>query len=58
MKKCAYADRYRGLRAPKCNGGDPCDACLDKYQATQSRIDAAAEAFVAGAIIGGLSELG
>ena len=31
--KCAKADKYQGFRYPKCNGGDPCQACLDKYNA-------------------------
>ena len=33
-KKCAGADKYKGIRKPKCNGGNPCEACLAKYAET------------------------
>lgn len=31
MLKCKNANRYKGLRAPKCNGGNPCVTCMAKY---------------------------
>lgn len=31
MKQCKNAKRYKGLRKPTCNGGNPCDLCKDKY---------------------------
>jgi hypothetical protein len=30
--KCPKADKYKGTRYPKCNGGDPCQTCLAKYR--------------------------
>jgi PD-(D/E)XK nuclease superfamily len=33
--KCAKADKYKGFRYPKCNGGDPCQECLRKYNERQ-----------------------
>jgi hypothetical protein len=30
--KCAKADKFQGTRYPKCNGGDPCEACLIKFK--------------------------
>lgn len=29
--KCKRADKYRGIRKPKCNNGTPCQSCLNKY---------------------------
>jgi len=33
--KCASADKYKGVRKPACNGGNPCETCkkiyLDKH---------------------------
>lgn len=34
--KCAGADKYKGIRAPRCNGGNPCQTCLKKYQENHS----------------------
>lgn len=34
--KCKAADKYKGIRAPKCNGGNPCQTCLEKYAAVQA----------------------
>lgn len=33
--KCKGADKYKGIRAPKCNKGNPCQTCLAKYQQVQ-----------------------
>jgi hypothetical protein len=30
-KKCEGADKYKGIRVPKCNKGNPCETCLAKY---------------------------
>jgi len=35
--KCANADKYKGIRVPQCNGGNPCKACLDKYNAVHEK---------------------
>ena len=32
--KCNGADRYKGVRRPACNGGNPCQTCIAKYQQT------------------------
>ena len=29
--KCKNADKYKGMRYPVCNGGNPCQACLAKW---------------------------
>lgn len=34
--KCKAADKYKGIRAPKCNGGNPCQTCLRKYAEVQA----------------------
>jgi hypothetical protein len=34
-KECAGAKKYKGVRAPKCNGGNPCQSCLTKYAEAQ-----------------------
>lgn len=34
--KCKGADRYKGVRAPQCNGGEPCQTCLQIYAARQA----------------------
>lgn len=36
MKSCKNARRYQGIFAPRCNGGDPCDTCKEKYQERHS----------------------
>lgn len=33
--RCKGADTYKGIRKPACNGGDPCKACLEKYEQTR-----------------------
>jgi hypothetical protein len=32
--KCAKADVYKGVKYPRCNGGEPCITCLNKYKET------------------------
>lgn len=33
--KCKNADKYKGIKPPKCNGGNPCLTCLAKYKKAQ-----------------------
>lgn len=33
--RCKSADKYKGVRPPKCNGGNPCQSCLQKYAENQ-----------------------
>lgn len=35
MKACSSCKRYKGIHAPKCNNGTPCEACLNKYKENQ-----------------------
>lgn len=35
MKKCSYADKYKAIYPPKCNNGDPCEACKKKWEEAQ-----------------------
>jgi hypothetical protein len=28
---CAGAAKYKGIRPPRCNGGEPCKSCIHKY---------------------------
>ncbi len=30
--KCKGADKYKGVRKPTCNGGNPCQTCIAKYE--------------------------
>lgn len=30
--KCKGADKYKGVKPPRCNGGHPCQTCIAKYQ--------------------------
>lgn len=32
MKKCRHAAEYKGLRPPRCNKGQGCDACNAVYK--------------------------
>lgn len=32
MKKCTNAKKYKGIRFPKCNKGNPCETCLKIYK--------------------------
>ena len=36
MLVCKSAGKYKGIRAPKCNDGHPCQSCLAKYTEVQS----------------------
>lgn len=31
MQKCKLSNDYKGASAPRCNGGEGCDACNQKY---------------------------
>lgn len=31
MKKCKYAKNYKAKHPPRCDGGNGCDACREKY---------------------------
>jgi hypothetical protein len=33
--KCKSSDRYKGTRKPVCNGGHPCETCVQKYEDAQ-----------------------
>lgn len=37
MAKCRYADKYKALHPPRCNGGRACDACKARWQTAQQR---------------------
>ena len=30
--KCSNSDKYKGVRAPTCNKGNPCETCRKKYE--------------------------
>jgi hypothetical protein len=34
--KCKTAHKYKGQRVPNCNGGNPCEYCLNKYNEVQA----------------------
>ena len=34
-RECPGAKKYKGIRAPKCNGGNPCESCLRIYKEKQ-----------------------
>ena len=34
-QKCAGAAKYKGVRPPKCNGGDPCEFCKNLFEEKQ-----------------------
>jgi hypothetical protein len=36
MVKCEYADKYKGVYPPTCNGGKPCDTCKEIYSKAQN----------------------
>lgn len=36
LKRCCNVSRYRGLKPPRCNGGNPCDACKKKFKEVQA----------------------
>jgi len=37
IEQCKGHKRYKGIRKPKCNGGNPCEACLAKFEDVQSK---------------------
>lgn len=37
IAECKSFYKYKGLREPRCNGGNPCIACLRKYNSVQLR---------------------
>jgi len=38
-QECASFKKYKGVRAPQCNGGRPCAACLKKFAETHKVVD-------------------
>jgi len=40
---CNNWKTYKGVRAPKCNGGNPCRACTEKWKAAQAERERAAK---------------
>lgn len=34
--KCKSADKYKGIRKPRCNSGNPCQTCIKKYNDTHA----------------------
>lgn len=39
--KCKNADKYKGIRLPTCNGNDPCQTCINKYNERKNSLDKA-----------------
>lgn len=37
MFKCKSADKYQAKRPPKCNGGEGCIICKQKWAAAQKK---------------------
>lgn len=37
--KCKNADKYKGIKYPTCNSGNPCKTCLEKYAENHKDID-------------------
>lgn len=37
VNKCKYADKYKGLKPPKCNKGNPCQECINKYKKMENK---------------------
>jgi hypothetical protein len=35
MVKCKNADKYQGIRKPRCNSGHPCETCVKTYEDRQ-----------------------
>ena len=35
MTACKSSKRYKGLRPPRCNGGNPCKACVKIYKSSR-----------------------
>ena len=38
MKKCRNAKAYKAIYPPRCNGGDPCDACRMKWNRRRRKV--------------------
>lgn len=36
-KACSHANRYQGIRPPRCNGGNPCLSCRKKFKEVQAK---------------------
>lgn len=36
MKVCRNFYTYKGLKAPRCNNGDPCEGCQRRFTLTQA----------------------
>lgn len=36
-ERCVNTDKYKGKHAPRCNGGNPCKMCVEKYRIEQAR---------------------
>ena len=39
MDKCSYADKYKAMVPPKCNGGNPCKVCQNKWRMMSEEAD-------------------
>lgn len=37
LEPCRNHKRYRGLRKPTCNGGNPCQPCQEKFKRVQTK---------------------
>lgn len=35
VNECSSAKKYKAIHPPKCNNGNPCDACTEKYKNAQ-----------------------
>ena len=35
LGECKYATQYKGIYPPRCNKGNPCQVCRDKYERRQ-----------------------
>lgn len=40
IARCKNADRYKAMRAPQCNGGNPCLSCRAKWDAARAKVTA------------------
>ena len=39
LKRCKNASKYKGIHYPRCNNGDPCNACLKIYKEARLKLD-------------------
>lgn len=37
MKTCRNAKKYKGVRPPRCNNGNPCQTCRRIYKQQKSK---------------------